>query len=474
MASRIGDRLALQLPLASKTVRNGSAASDPVAAAPNLRTLHGSADPGRRNRGPGQSAAIAMRGRRQHVKASTQLPRIAMSVPSPLASQRRLGRLPLFVSLLLAGALLEACGPSQPAPAAQAPQGGGAPPAMPVGVRSAELHEVPILIESVGQAEGSKEVEVRARVTGLIEKQLYREGERVRAGAPLFTIERAPFENAVAEARAALAQEQARTDQARREAARLKPLAEQQAISQREYDDAASTLRLAEAQIAVAQARLRDAQINLSYTTVNAPIAGLTGRAEKSEGSLVNPTDGLLTRMTQTDPIWVRFSFSESELAQLRGGKPGAVRLLDADGKPTGAPGKLNFAGSVVDPRLGTVQLRAEFPNPDLAILPGQFVRAQVQAGVEQAWLVPQAAVVSGDQGKMVWTIVDGKATPAPVQLGGWVGADWAVRQGLKNGDKVIVDNLLKLRPGAPVAVRPAQAAASGPAAAASAASAAR
>jgi membrane fusion protein, multidrug efflux system len=157
-----------------------------------------------------------MRGRRQHVKASIQLPRIAMPVPSPLASQRRLGRLPLFISLLLAGALLEACGPSQQAPAAQAPQGGGPPPAMPVGVRSVERHEVPILIESVGQAEGSKEVEVRARVTGLIEKQLYREGERVRAGAPLFTIERAPFENAVAEARAALAQEQARTDQARR------------------------------------------------------------------------------------------------------------------------------------------------------------------------------------------------------------------------------------------------------------------
>jgi membrane fusion protein (multidrug efflux system) len=400
---------------------------------------------------------------------------IAMPVPLLLVRERRFGRLRLFAALLLAAALLEACGPSQQAPAAQAPHaGGGAPPAMPVGVQVVELRTVPILIESVGQAEGSKEIEVRARVTGLIEKQLYREGERVRAGAPLFTIERAPFENAVAEARAALAQEQARTDQARREAARLKPLAEQQAISQREYDDAASTLRLAEAQIAVAQARLRDAQINLSYTTVNAPIAGLTGRAEKSEGSLVSATDGLLTRITQTDPIWVRFSFSESEQAQLRGGKPGAVRLLDADGKPTGPAGKLNFAGSVVDPRMGTVQLRAEFPNPDLAILPGQFVRAQVQAGTEQAWLVPQAAVVSGDQGKMVWTIADGKATPAPVEVGNWVGADWAVRKGLKNGDRVIVDNLLKLRPGAPVAVRAAPPPASAPAAAASAASAPR
>ncbi|HSN32055.1 MAG TPA: efflux RND transporter periplasmic adaptor subunit [Ideonella sp.] len=335
-------------------------------------------------------------------------------------------------------------------------------------LKTVQQQSVPVLIDAVGQAEGSKEVEVHARISGLIEKQLYREGDRVRAGAPLFTIERAPFDNALAQARAALAQEQARVEQARREATRLKPLAEQQAISQREYDDAASNLRLAEAAVTAAQARMRDAQINLSYTTVNAPITGITGRAEKSEGSLVTPADGLLTRMTQTDPIWVRFAFSESELAQLRAGKPGPVRLLGADGRPGGAPGRLNFAGSVVDPRLGTVQLRAEFPNPDLAVLPGQFVRAQVQAGVQPAWLVPQAAVVSGEHGKAVWTLVDGKATLAPVEVASWVGDEWAVRKGLKDGDRVIVDNLLKLRPGAPVVARATQA----PAAAASAASA--
>jgi membrane fusion protein (multidrug efflux system) len=383
----------------------------------------------------------------------------------------------LFVCLLLVG-----CGrSSEGAPAGGPPHGpggaaGGPPPAMPVSVESVKLHSVPVLIESVGQAEGSKEVEVHARVTGLIEKQLYREGERARAGAPLFTIERAPFEHSVAQARANPALQPARVEVARREAARLKPLAEQQAISQREYDDAASNLRLAEAQIAAAQAGLRDAQINLSYTVVNAPIAGLTGRAEKSEGSLVTPADGLLTHITQTDPIWVRFAFSESELAQLRSSQAGPVRLLDADGKPTGAAGKLNFAGSVVDPRLGTVQLRASFPNPDLSILPGQFVRAQVQAGVEPAYLVPQGAVVSGEHGKMVWTVADGKATPTPVEVSNWVGHDWAVRKGLNDGDRVIVDNLLKLRPGAPVAPHPAQAAdaASAPAAAPASAASAR
>jgi membrane fusion protein (multidrug efflux system) len=347
---------------------------------------------------------------------------------------------------------------------------------MPVGVRVVSQQTVPVSIDAVGQAEGSKEVEVRARVGGLIERQTYREGERVAAGALLFKIERAPFENALNQARAALAQEQARVEQARREAQRLKPLAEAQAISQREADDSASTLRLAEASVLAAQSRVKDAELNLSYTAVTAPIAGISGRAEKSEGSLVNPgADSLLTKVSQADPIWVRFAFSEAELAQLRRGHAGAVRMLSGDGKPLAAVGKLNFSGSTVDARLGTVQMRAAFPNPDLAVLPGQFVRAQVVAGEERAYLVPQAAVVSNELGKAVWTILDGKSTPTPVQEGGWVGGDWVVRSGLKDGDQVIVDNLIKLRPGAPVAVRPPAAASAptSPAAASAAASAA-
>jgi membrane fusion protein, multidrug efflux system len=130
------------------------------------------------------------------------------------------------------------------------------------------------------------------------------------------------------------------------------------------------------------------------------------------------------------------------------------VRLLGVDGKPLGGAGRLNFAGSTVDPRLGTVQLRAEFANPALAVLPGQFVRAQVQAGQELAFLVPQAAVITSEQGRAVWTLQGGKAVPTPVETGGWIGTDWVVRKGLKNGDQVIVDNLIKLRPGAAVVAR--------------------
>ena len=370
-----------------------------------------------------------------------------------------------IATLCLAG-LLAACGPAKQPAAGAAP--GGPPPAMPVGVRVVKVEQVPVLIEAVGQTEGAKEVDIRARVGGLIQKQSYAEGERVARGAALFSIERAPYEIALAQARAALSQEEARAEQARREAARLKPLAAQQAISQREADDAATNQRLTEGTLAAARARVREAELNLSYTVVTAPIAGVVGRAEKSEGSLVSPTDGLLTHMTQTDPIWVRFSMSETEQALLRRARSAAsVRLLGADGKPVGGAGTLNFKGSTIDPRLGTVALRAAFPNPDLAFLPGQFVRVQVQAGTEPAVLVPQAAVASGDRGKLVWTIQDGKATPAPVEVGSWLGADWVVRKGLKDGDTVVTDSLLKIRPGAPLVPRPAVAA-SAPAASAS------
>ncbi|WP_157360031.1 efflux RND transporter periplasmic adaptor subunit [Caldimonas brevitalea] len=358
----------------------------------------------------------------------------------------------LVVSAVAVAALLSACGQKNGDAQAQDHGAGGPPQAMPVAVRQVALQTVPITLEAVGQAEGSKEVEVRARVGGLIERQLYQEGERIKAGAPLYRIERAPFEIALQQARANLAQQQAQLEQARREAQRLKPLAEQQAISQREYDDAASGLRLAEAALAAAQAQVREAELNLSYTSVTAPISGISGRSQRSQGALVTPgADSLLTTVIQTDPLWVRFSFSESELSQLRGGRNAQVRLLDANGKPLATQGRLNFAGSSVDPRVGTVQLRAEFPNPDLTILPGQFVRAQVVAGEVQAFVVPKAAVMQTDQGSMVWTVRDGKATPTPVQVGTWNGGDWVVRSGLNAGDQVIVDNLMKLRPGAPV-----------------------
>jgi membrane fusion protein (multidrug efflux system) len=361
------------------------------------------------------------------------------------------------LAALAACLLLAACGDRGAGVQAptRGPGAGGPPPAMPVTAIEARPEKVPVLIEAVGQTEGSKEVEVRARVAGVLERQFHRDGEVVKAGAPLFQIDRAPFEIARDQARAALAQETSNLEQARREAARLAPLAEQRAISQREADDARSAQRRIEAAVLAAQTRVREADLNLSYTRVNAPISGVTGRAERSQGSLVNPTtDSLLTKMSVTDPIWVRFSFSESEWQRLRGRPDDAtVTLLLPDGRVHPVEGRLNFSGSTVDARLGTVQMRASFANPGLALLPGQFVRARVRVGEVEAFVVPQAAVQTSDQGRFVWVVgPQGTAQPRPVRAGGWRGTGWAIEDGLVAGDRVIVDNLMKLRPGAPVA----------------------
>jgi membrane fusion protein (multidrug efflux system) len=354
-------------------------------------------------------------------------------------------------TVLCASLLLSACGnePSQPAKAGP----GAAPAPIRVTVQRVEVQRVPIVLEAVGQAEGSREVEIRARVSGILEKRRYAEGEPVRAGQTLFVIDRAQYEIAATQARAALAQERARQEQAQREAERLKTLIQGRAISQREYDEAVSTARQATAAIEGAQAKLAEAQLNLSYTNVTAPIGGITSRAIRSEGSLVSANTDLLTTITQVNPIWVRFSVAELDFERIRGGERRAeVQILNKDGSVQGAGGRLNFSGSSVDPKLGTVQLRAEFPNAGLKWLPGQFVRVQILAGEQQAFLVPQAAVVQTEQSRLVWiAATDNKAAMRPIQTANWVGANWVVTGGLNAGDAVIIDNLMKLKPGAPI-----------------------
>lgn len=381
---------------------------------------------------------------------------LLLIVPSPFfqpqKEQRRL--INSLCGIIALPILLTACGPS-----AQAPQGAGGPPggmALPVTAITVQPQPVPITLDVVGQAEGSKEVEVRARVSGIVDKKLYTEGDTVKAGAVLFMIDPVPYESALAQARASLAQEKANLERAQREGTRLKTLAEEKAISQREYDDATSTLKTSQAQLAASEARVRDAELNLSYTRVTAPIAGVTGRALRSEGNLITAGSdaGLMTTINATDPIWARFSLSESEAFQLRQ-TPGKVnvKLVLADGSVYEPSGKLNFSGSSVDAGTGTVPLRAEFPNAKLALLPGQFVRVQITTGNRQAYLVPQSALLQSDQGKVVFTVApDNTVAPRPVETNGWSGRDWIVTQGLNPGDKVITDNLMKLRPGAPVA----------------------
>lgn len=355
--------------------------------------------------------------------------------------------------LLLSIIIFTACGKDE---ANGNGQNGGMPP-MPVTIVEVQSSTVPISAEAVAQTEGAKEVEIRARVGGILLKRLYEEGAAVKAGQAMFLIDPVPYEIALSQARAQLAQQQALIDQAKREQERLKTLLETQSVSQREYDNAFSDEAVAKAALQQAQANVREAELNLSYTTVTAPVSGISGRFQFSEGALIAANTSLLTTVVQLSPIWVRFSFSDNELVQLGGRlteqNVKQVSLILPDGSEYEQKGKLNFAASQIDPLLGTQQLRATFDNADQRLLPGQFVRAKVTTGQRDGvFLLPQVAISSSDQGKFVYVVNEkNEATVRPVVVGDWVGKDWIILEGLNAGDKVIIDNIIKLRPGAVV-----------------------
>jgi membrane fusion protein, multidrug efflux system len=361
---------------------------------------------------------------------------------------------------LLAGValcVLAGCGKEGAAP-------GAAPPPVPAHLVTVAPRSVPIEFDIVGQVEGSKQVEVRARVSGILVKQFYREGDPVREGAALFEIDREPFQVALAQAQGQLAQATAQLQQGQREEARLKPLVAERAVSRKEYDDATSTLQLAQAAVQLADASVRQARLNLSYTNVTAPVAGISGRAEHSIGTLIS-TDAagsLLTTINQLTPIWVRFSLAEADLAKLPGGRLSRLtnpemQLVPPDGSLYSIKGRLNFTATAIDTRLGTQQLRAEFDNPREQLLPGQFVTVRIAAGQrDNVFLVPQTAVIQTEKQNLVFVVdAQGKAQARPVKTGDWIDSDWVIISVLQAGDRVIVDNLLKVQPGTAVVEAP-------------------
>ncbi|MEZ0232810.1 MAG: efflux RND transporter periplasmic adaptor subunit [Methylophilaceae bacterium] len=358
-----------------------------------------------------------------------------------------------ILSVLITGLVLVGCGKADP--------NAGKMPPMPVSVIEVQPSTVPISAEAVAQTEGAKEVEIRPRVGGILLKRLYEEGTSVKAGQAMFLIDPVPYEIALAQARASLAQQKAKVAQTEREEARLKNLLATQSVSQREFDNSLSDNDVAKAALLQYEASVREAELNLSYTTVTAPVSGISGRFQFSEGALVSANTSLLTTVVQLSPIWVRFSFSDSELAKLGGHlndqNVTQVQLVLPDGSEYAQKGKINFAASQIDPTLGTQQLRATFENADKRLLPGQFVRARITTGSHDGvFLVPQAAVSSAAQSKFVYVVNDkNEATVRPVIPGDWVGTNWIILDGLQAGDKVIVDNIIKLRPGAPVTPHP-------------------
>ena len=341
--------------------------------------------------------------------------------------------------------------------------------------------DLPATFEYVGRLEASREIEIRPRVTGLIEQRLFQEGSQIQAGQPLFQLDTAPFVARKQALEAALAEARARLTQAEREAKRLAPLVKTQSVSQRDLDDALSTRDLNRAAVAAAEAELRQAQLDLDYTRVESPIAGHIGRALQVEGALVSSTTGPLARLAQIDPLYVRFSVAENQQLdidrQLAAGnlrlpplEQSQVEVQLADGSIYPLTGQVDFSDYRTDPQTGAYDRRATLPNPDARLTPGQFVRVRVKGGVlPNALAVPQRAVQEDANGKFVYVVGQGEkgmtiAQSRPVEVGQWVekvngsGSErlWVINSGLAEGDQVVIEGTARIFfPGMPIQPQP-------------------
>ncbi|KPC49567.1 efflux RND transporter periplasmic adaptor subunit [Amantichitinum ursilacus] len=361
-----------------------------------------------------------------------------------------------FVAGVIATSLLAACNkPAAPA----------APPPPKVVVLQLKKQDTPLELEAVGETAGYRAIEVRARVEGILLRRTYTEGKPVKAGQLLFQIDPKPYKAALDQALGAQAQSQAALNKARADRDRIIPLYQENAVSRKDYDDAMSAYDSAVANLATAQAHSEEARINLGYTDVVAPIGGMASKINFSEGTLVSPSAnaGLLTTINQLDPLYVNFSVSESDklnLENLRASgkvvlpeKRLPVTLRLSDGTLYKHSGLIDFADSKVDPTTGTIQLRAVIPNPNNALLPGQFVRV-IAGGIvrKNAVVVPQRAVVQIQADKAVLVVNDKNVIETRVvQLGDAHGTDFVVDSGLQGNERIVVEGVLKARPGAPV-----------------------
>lgn len=404
-----------------------------------------------------------------------------------------MSRLATPVVLSLA-ALLAACGKHE------APQQGGMPPPAAVTVETVAPGTVPVSFEYVGRLEASREVEIRPRVSAIIERRHFEEGAPVKAGALLYTLDSASLDAQVRAAQADVANRAAQYKEARLELERNQKLAAQGFVSQRALDATQAALDVTAAGVKAAEATLANARIGRGYAEIRAPLSGVMGRALQVEGALVSPSGPALTTLAQIRPIYARFSIGEDErLALQKQIDEGALHpgkqkigLVLADGSRVEAAGKLNFSDYKANPDTGAFDMRAEFANADGTLKPGQFVRVVVEGGsLPDAVTVPQSAVQDGPTGKFVYVATPAPAMPGqpapppgmtvalphPVQVGAWTGGDaaqgtgrWVIKSGLKPGDRVIVDGMARIFfPGMPVAASEAGAAPAKPAAPAAA-----
>jgi membrane fusion protein, multidrug efflux system len=374
---------------------------------------------------------------------------------------------PKWVALVLAGLALAACGK---------PPQQQAPPAPEVTVQTVGHEPVPLDLTYTARTVGSREVEVRARVGGIVLKRRYQEGSRVMQGQPMFLIDPEPVRARLSSASAEVAVAKARLDEARRNRDRVLPLFEKNAVSQSRRDEAVSGFEVAQANVLSAQSQQRMAQLDLEYTDVRAPIAGLASREVLSEGSLVSTDQqsSLLTKIVQVDPLYIEFSVPEAEAALLRNGlapaspsaRPPGVKLILEDGSEYPQAAQLTFVDNAVEWTSGTVRVRAVMPNKDAQLIPGQFIRARVEGVMlSNVVSIPRKALMAGPQGAFVWLVgADSKAQMRPVQVGRSFGNNVIVTDGLKAGERYIVEGVLKvMQPGTLVSAVTAEEAARKP-----------
>jgi membrane fusion protein (multidrug efflux system) len=363
---------------------------------------------------------------------------------------------------VLACLTLYACGSDTPS----------APPPVEVGIVVVEPQSFANIAEVPGRVQAVRTAEVRARVDGIVQQRVYEEGSDVAAGQALFLIDPRELRARVNAVEAALARAEATAANAAQDVERYKGLIEDQAISRQEYDAALARLRTAQADVAQTRAELESAKLALSYTTVTAPISGRAGRAFVTEGALVSAASAtLLTRIEQLDPVYVNFSQSSSYMLAIRRDIAAGtlsvpqlgrveVSLFLEDGSEYPHRGHLDFLDLAIDESTGTAAVRAEVPNPDRVLLPGQFVRARIAAGVRpNTFLVPQRAVQVSVDGTSVFVVGANETVEVrKIRTGAMQDGQWVVLEGLQAGDRVIVDGVQKIGPGAPVRIAQAPA----------------
>jgi membrane fusion protein (multidrug efflux system) len=338
------------------------------------------------------------------------------------------------------------------------------PAAVPVITVAVEQRPITRASEFVGRVEAVGRVEVRARVTGFLQKVLFKEGDLVKQGDLLYQIEPDSFEAAVLHARGAQFEAQASFTNASAQRARTEELVKTDAAAKSQLDTRIAAEKAAQGAVITAEANLRTANINLSYTSIVAPITGEVGRSAVTPGNVVGPDSGPLTLIVSRDPMYVTFPVSQREFLRVQDaeqrrkrGQALAVRIRFSNGSMYPQSGQINFINVTVDRATDTVLVRATMPNPDGALIDGQLVRVSVEADKpEQKVLVPQAALIVDQQGPYVFVVVDGKAAIQRVKLGGESGPYAIIDEGLKGGEQAVVQGMESLRPGAPVIASPA------------------